>query len=505
MSISVSMRDGGRSSRKSTPAGGQSLPRVGPSPRSLHCGRLPVRMWAPTSAAGGGTDVRSRSSRQSHAAQGGEVRELRLAVVLYGGASLAIYMHGTTKELQRLVKASALADRGGAATTASERVYGELLAELAGRDPAGVRTRVVVDVVAGTSAGGINGVYLSKALAHNRSQDSLRDLWLDRGDIKVLLRGPELAAGVPEGAAASRRRRQEAGAQGRRDRAMDVRGAPRHGRGRLAAGRARDADAAVAPARALRHGDRLPRLPPRRCDRRPEADRRAGAPARALVPPRRRRRPVRSRPQRRARLLGAYDDELPRRVPAGQPGVVPGGDREGGRRRLAGAARALPDLRARARGPARDVLHRRRRARQQALRPRDRRDHAAGRRVRGRAAAALPRAGPGRRRRRRAGRRLAEPDRDHPRVDLGPATSRSPCSTTSSRSTGTTSASCESRRSSRRPSTRSAGGSRRSSAPSSIGSHASSRRPTSCSGAPGSTRTQRRPQASPTRPTSAAR
>ena len=125
-----------------------------------------------------------------NAAQGGEVRELRLAVVLYGGASLAIYMHGTTKELQRLVKASALAERGGAGTTASERVYGELLAEAARRDRNGVRTRVVVDVIAGTSAGGINGVYLAKALAHNRSQDSLRDLWLDRGDIKVLLRGP---------------------------------------------------------------------------------------------------------------------------------------------------------------------------------------------------------------------------------------------------------------------------------------------------------------------------
>ena len=99
-------------------------------------------------------------------------------------------MHGTTKELHRLVKASAIADRGAAGTTASERVYGELLAEVARRDPEGVRTRVVVDVVAGTSAGGINGVYLSKAIAHNRSQDALRDLWLDRGDIKVLLRGP---------------------------------------------------------------------------------------------------------------------------------------------------------------------------------------------------------------------------------------------------------------------------------------------------------------------------
>lgn len=118
------------------------------------------------------------------------VRELRLGIVLYGGASLAIYMHGTTKELQRLVKASALADRGVTGTTATEKIYCDLLAELASRDPERVRTRVVVDVVAGTSAGGINGVYLSKSIAHNRSQDSLRELWFKRGDIKVLLRGP---------------------------------------------------------------------------------------------------------------------------------------------------------------------------------------------------------------------------------------------------------------------------------------------------------------------------
>ena len=48
------------------------------------------------------------------------VRELRLGVVLYGGASLAIYMHGTTKELQRLAKASALADQGLTGTTSTE-------------------------------------------------------------------------------------------------------------------------------------------------------------------------------------------------------------------------------------------------------------------------------------------------------------------------------------------------------------------------------------------------
>ncbi|MDQ3889865.1 MAG: patatin-like protein [Actinomycetota bacterium] len=118
-------------------------------------------------------------------------RELRLAVVLYGGVSLAIYMHGTTKELHRLVKASALAEAGSETPrTPSEDVYFDLLDELGERDPHKARTRVVVDVIAGTSAGGINGVYLAKALAHNRSQDALRDLWLNRGDIARLLRGP---------------------------------------------------------------------------------------------------------------------------------------------------------------------------------------------------------------------------------------------------------------------------------------------------------------------------
>ena len=38
---------------------------------------------------------------------GGQVKELRLALVLYGGVSLAVYMHGITKELHRLVRASA--------------------------------------------------------------------------------------------------------------------------------------------------------------------------------------------------------------------------------------------------------------------------------------------------------------------------------------------------------------------------------------------------------------
>lgn len=118
----------------------------------------------------------------------GRTKELRLAIVCYGGSSLAVYMHGVTKELHRLVKGSALPDPGSG--TSSERVYGRLLRELAERHE-GVRTQVVVDVIAGTSAGGINGICLAKAVAHNLSQDALRNLWFERGDIDGLLAAPK--------------------------------------------------------------------------------------------------------------------------------------------------------------------------------------------------------------------------------------------------------------------------------------------------------------------------
>jgi patatin-related protein len=109
-------------------------------------------------------------------------------MVLYGGVSLCIYMHGNTKEINRLVRASALLAAGaGPGTTPTEVVYRKLLESLVERD--GFRTDVSVDVIAGTSAGGINGVYLAKALAHNLSQDALRDLWLERGAIKELIGG----------------------------------------------------------------------------------------------------------------------------------------------------------------------------------------------------------------------------------------------------------------------------------------------------------------------------
>jgi patatin-related protein len=118
-------------------------------------------------------------------------KELRLALVCYGGSSLAVYMHGVTKELHRVVKGSALVESSnGDAASPSERVYGRLLDELAEHNRENLRTRIVVDVIAGTSAGGINGVCLAKALAHNLPQDEFRNLWFERGDIDGLLAAP---------------------------------------------------------------------------------------------------------------------------------------------------------------------------------------------------------------------------------------------------------------------------------------------------------------------------
>ena len=168
---------------------------------------------------------------QPPATVGGDTKELRLGLVCYGGSSLAIYMHGVTKELHRLVKGSVLAELGKRAQidpAASDTVYAELFDELATEE--GVRTRAVVDVIAGTSAGGINGVYLAKALAHNLSQDSLRDLWFARGDVNQLLKGPRFLPLVEPAPVLRAVRTETVDRPRRRDGAMAVRRARGYGR-----------------------------------------------------------------------------------------------------------------------------------------------------------------------------------------------------------------------------------------------------------------------------------
>lgn len=133
-------------------------------------------------------------------------QEIRFAVVMYGGSSLAIYINGVAQELLRLVRATApLPEAGGVARRAylsdeelsgTERVYrklGQILVR--GKEARGsragensdIRTRFVIDILTGTSAGGINAVYLAKALANDQSLDELKRLWITQGDIKQLL------------------------------------------------------------------------------------------------------------------------------------------------------------------------------------------------------------------------------------------------------------------------------------------------------------------------------
>ncbi|HEY0385722.1 MAG TPA: patatin-like protein, partial [Pyrinomonadaceae bacterium] len=54
-------------------------------------------------------------------------------------------------------------------------------------DAAPLRTRFVIDILSGTSAGGINAVFLAKALANNQEMNELKQMWVEQGDMDVLL------------------------------------------------------------------------------------------------------------------------------------------------------------------------------------------------------------------------------------------------------------------------------------------------------------------------------
>jgi patatin-related protein len=127
-------------------------------------------------------------------------KELRLALVCFGGISLAVYIHGVTKEILHLARASRTyhadpdlkgreslrydaAGDAAYATPDTEPVYLDLLKAI-GR---GLDLRVVVDVIAGASAGGINGIILARALGHDLPIDHLRDLWLKEADVTELM------------------------------------------------------------------------------------------------------------------------------------------------------------------------------------------------------------------------------------------------------------------------------------------------------------------------------
>lgn len=119
-------------------------------------------------------------------------KELRLALVCYGGVSLAVYMHGVTKELWKLLRASEAHGRDALAEGDSEQLWGALLAEI-GRS---VDLMVVSDIIAGASAGGINGILLAHAVASGASMEPLTAMWLEEADVDRLL-DPEAVPARP--------------------------------------------------------------------------------------------------------------------------------------------------------------------------------------------------------------------------------------------------------------------------------------------------------------------
>ncbi|MDY7013604.1 MAG: patatin-like protein, partial [Cyanobacteriota bacterium] len=100
-------------------------------------------------------------------------RELRLGLVVYGGVSLAVYMNGICREFYNAVRG-----RG---------IY-KLVKALTDAD-------LVVDIISGTSAGGINGILLSYALANSSGETvvdfaSFGRIWRESGNIRKLLHHP---------------------------------------------------------------------------------------------------------------------------------------------------------------------------------------------------------------------------------------------------------------------------------------------------------------------------
>lgn len=99
--------------------------------------------------------------------------ELRIAVVMNGGVSLAVWIGGVTLEIGRVI--------------AGESAYGQIQALMG--------SAVRVDVICGTSAGGVNGAFLAMAMAYHRHDlgralGLLRSLWVTKGSISELLRDP---------------------------------------------------------------------------------------------------------------------------------------------------------------------------------------------------------------------------------------------------------------------------------------------------------------------------
>src|SRR5437667_12250215 len=91
-----------------------------------------------------------------------DLLELRLALVMNGGVSLAVWMGGVTNEFDRARCDGRLNDSGGP--------YAQLLDLF--------QSTLRIDVIAGTSAGGLNGALLGAAVATRQAATGSRHICL---------------------------------------------------------------------------------------------------------------------------------------------------------------------------------------------------------------------------------------------------------------------------------------------------------------------------------------
>ncbi len=176
------------------------------------------------------------------------IEEVRFSVVLFGGLSLAIYISGSCIELFNLVRATRRSfkhrtDDSDGQSVSLERIYqavasltaadiAELasdggtnlrhsLSEVGGTDADEDRADldapkclsgsalvnallnresllknrmgrlITVDILSGSSAGGLNAIFLAKALTTGNDLRFLSDLWVEKGDLRKLLIGDQ--------------------------------------------------------------------------------------------------------------------------------------------------------------------------------------------------------------------------------------------------------------------------------------------------------------------------
>lgn len=137
-------------------------------------------------------DTRADRSREDWR-EPGNTQELRLALAMRGGASMAVWIGGAVSEVDRL--RSALRASSGTRTRTDETAvtagksgdghdrhpWAEL-ARLAGYDS------VALDVLAGASAGGLNATLLSASLIYGFDFAKMRELWIRLADVEAMSR-----------------------------------------------------------------------------------------------------------------------------------------------------------------------------------------------------------------------------------------------------------------------------------------------------------------------------